>query len=94
LGCPDEAGEPHVCPFIYADAMPEPRRSAILTHVREGDIMKTLNYPHVVETNCPLLREDFAPDECCADGGLPDEHPTWAEKDEVARANSPFGPES
>jgi hypothetical protein len=36
LGCIDcTAGEPHVCPIRYADAMPEPRRSAIIAHVLE-----------------------------------------------------------
>lgn len=35
LGCPDcKAGEPHVCPFIMADAMDEPRRTAVLEHMR------------------------------------------------------------
>lgn len=34
-GCPDcAAGEPHVCPFRYADGLSEPRRSAILAHLR------------------------------------------------------------
>lgn len=37
LGCPDCAsGEPHVCPFLMADLMPEPRRSAVLTHMRDA----------------------------------------------------------
>lgn len=36
LGCPDCAsGEPHVCPFLMADAMPEPRRTWALGHMRE-----------------------------------------------------------
>jgi hypothetical protein len=35
LGCPDcAAGEPHVCPYLYADRMPEPRRRTILAHLR------------------------------------------------------------
>lgn len=34
LGCPDCAtGEPHVCPFLLADRMPEPRRTRILRHL-------------------------------------------------------------
>lgn len=34
LGCPDcAAGEPHVCPFLLADDMPEPRRTAVLEHM-------------------------------------------------------------
>lgn len=35
LGCPDcTAGEPHACPFEYADRMPEPRRTRVLNHIR------------------------------------------------------------
>lgn len=35
LGCPDcVAGEPHVCPFIMADGMEEPRRTTVLDHMR------------------------------------------------------------
>lgn len=35
LGCPDcDAGEPHVCPFLHADRLPEPRRTAVLDHIR------------------------------------------------------------
>lgn len=34
LGCVDCAGgEPHVCPYRYADEMPEPRRTGILRHL-------------------------------------------------------------
>lgn len=34
MGCPDcAAGEPHVCPFLMADAMPEPRRARVLAHL-------------------------------------------------------------
>lgn len=44
LGCPDcAAGEPHVCPFLYADQLAEPRRTTILAHLREVLDLTTVN---------------------------------------------------
>ena len=35
LGCPDcLAEEPHCCPFLHADQLPEPQRSWALRHGR------------------------------------------------------------
>lgn len=35
LGCPDcIGGEPHCCPFIWADQQPEPKRTKALRHLR------------------------------------------------------------
>ncbi len=34
LGCAMcDMTEPHVCPFLYADKMPEPKRSRVLAHL-------------------------------------------------------------
>ena len=36
LGCPDCAvGEPHVCPYLIADRMPEPQRTSVINHMNK-----------------------------------------------------------
>jgi len=52
---------------------------------------KSLPYPHLEKDDCPYVREDFAPDETCEYGALPEEPPTQAEVDEIRQYNDgPF----
>lgn len=89
LGCPDcAAGEPHVCPFLHADRLPEPRRTRILAHLRRelADVQPDDTDPAQASLFPDLQPTELEPVERLS----PDRRRTRRQRDAIAAGRHPL----